>query len=257
VISLYPAHTENAVALGAGHLLVGISRHDDPELLPGLPRIPLKAGAEVFFALKPDLVLARSLSVSQNPSLYKTLREAGIRVEVIDPPSWNDFHGYLTKLAGLLGVNPDEAAKRFRELGKAIADEARRRSGEKKKPLVFVEAASNNLRTCAPGSWAAHMIELAGGRNAAAAAAPVTEGSAVAAWGLERTLRTIKSGLDVYIVQHGAMNASTLSDVKKRQWAEALENIKTAEIPEAYLSRPTLTGLEKGGKILLDIFYGE
>jgi len=257
VISLYPAHTENAVALGAGHLLVGISRHDDPELLPGLPRIPLKAGAEVFFALKPDLVLARSLSVSQNPGLYKTLREAGVRVEVIDPPSWNDFHGYLTKLAGLLGVNPDEAAKRFRKLSKTIADEARRRSGEKKKPLVFVEAASNNLRTCAPGSWAAHMIELAGGRNAAAAATPVTEGSAVAAWGLERTLRTIKSGLDVYIVQHGAMNASTLSDVKKRQWAKALENIKTAEIPEAYLSRPTLTGLEKGGKILLDIFYGE
>lgn len=257
VVSLYAAHTENIVALGAGGLLAGVSRHDSPELLPKLPRIPPNAGAEVILALRPDLVLTRSFSVSQNPNMYKVLREAGVRVAVLDPPAWDDFPDYLGRLARLLSVDSREAAGKFKKISKNIADAAKARSKGKKAPLVFVESTSPALRTCAPDSWAANLIRLAGGRNAAQGAARTSKGSAVAAWGLERLLRTAESGLDVYIVQHGAMNAATLEDVKRRPWASALKNTKIAEIPEAYLSRASLTGLEKGGKMLLDIFYGE
>lgn len=42
-----------------------------------------------------------------------------------------------------------------------------------------------------------------------------------------------------------------------RPWVSALKNTRVAEVPEAYLSRPSLFGLEKGGKMLIDIFYGE
>lgn len=257
VVSLYTAHTENIVALGAGGLLAGVSRHDSPELLPKLPRIPPNAGAEVILALRPDLVLTRSFSVSQNPHMYKVLRDAGVRVAVLDPPAWDDFPDYLGRLARLLGVDSSEAAGKFKKISKNIADAAKARSKGKKAPLVFVESTSPALRTCAPDSWAANLIRLAGGRNAAQGAASTSKGSAVAAWGLERLLRTAESGLDVYIVQHGAMNAATLEDVKRRPWASALKNTKIAEIPEAYLSRASLTGLEKGGKMLIDIFYGE
>lgn len=257
VVSLYAAHTENIIALGAGGLLVGVSRHDAPELLPKLPRVPPNAGAEAILAMRPDLVLTRSFLVGQNPDMYKVLKEAGVRVAVLDPPAWDDFPDYLGELAQLLGADSREAAERFKKISKNIADAAKARSRGKKAPLVFVESTSPALRTCAPDSWAANLIKLAGGRNAAAGAARTSKGSAVAAWGLERLLRLAESGLDVYIVQHGAMNAATLEDVKMRPWATALKNTKIAEIPEAYLSRASLTGLEKGGKMLIDILYGE
>lgn len=257
VISLYAAHTENVVALGAADLLVAVSASDDPELLPGLPRIPLKAGAERFLALKPDIILARSFTLAQNPNLFRTLGDAGIKIAAIDLPTWDSFPGYLRELAGLLGVNPDGAIDLFRKTSEALAEEAKQRSKGRKAPSVFVESTSPGLRTCAPNSWAARLIALAGGKNAVPEAGPMSKGSAVAAWGLERTLRTINSGLDVYIVQHGAMNAATLEDVKRRPWFSALKHTIVAEMPEAYLSRPSLAGMEKGGKMLINIFYGE
>lgn len=257
VVSLYAAHTENIVALGAGSLLVGVSAHDDPALLAKLPRVPSKAGAEMVLALKPDLVLTRSFSVSQNPNLYKILERAGIKVAVLDPPTWSGFMNYLRELALLLGVDSGKAAARFVEVSSGIENAAKARSKGKTRPLVFVESTSPGMRTCAPDSWAANLIRLAGGKNVASGAVPTSKGSTVAVWGLERLLRIAETGLDVYIVQHGAMNAATLEDVKRRPWAAALKNVKVAEVPEAYLSRPSLTGLEKGGQILIDIFYGE
>lgn len=257
VVSLYAAHTENAVALGAADFLVGVSTHDDPAFLPKLPRVPLKAGAESFLVLNPDIVLTRSFSVSQNPHLYKVLKEAGVRIAVIDPPTWDNFPDYLRELAVLLGVNPSGAVELFNKTAEQITKEAVARSRGKKRPLVFVESTSKSLRTCAGESWAASLIELAGGKNAAAGAKPISEGSAVAAWGLERTLRTIKSRLDVYVVQQGAMNSSGVEDVRARPWAASLKEIKVAVVPEAYLSRPSLPGLTKGGQMLIDIFYGK
>lgn len=257
VVSLYAAHTENVVELGAGALLVGISAHDAPALLAKLPRIPSKAGAEMILALKPDIVLTRSFSVSQNPNLYKVLEKAGIKVAVLDPPTWSGFADYLMELALLLGADSGKAAARFGEISNSIEAAAKARSKGKKGPSVFVESTSPSLRTCAPDSWAANLIKLAGGKNVASSAVPTSKGSTVAVWGLERLLRIAESGLDVYIVQHGAMNAATLADVKRRPWAAVLKNTKIAEIPEAYMSRPSLTGLEKGGQMLIDLFYGE
>lgn len=256
VISLYAAHTENVVALGAASFLVGISVHDDPALLPDLPRIAQKVGAETLMALKPDIVLTRSFSVRQNSSLYKILNDARITVATIDPPTWDNFADYLRELAALLHVDPNKAVELFKKTGDKIALEAAARSNGKKQPLVFVESTSIGLRTCAGDSWAACLIELAGGRNVAADVKPVRKGSSVAAWGLERILSTIKSGLDIYIVQQGAMNASSAEDVRNRPWAAALKDTKVVAVPEAYLSRPSLFGLERGGKMLLDIFYG-
>ena len=44
----------------------------------------MKAGPEALLALRPDLVLTRTLADSQNPELKKVLERAGVRVEVID-----------------------------------------------------------------------------------------------------------------------------------------------------------------------------
>lgn len=254
IISLYAGHTENMIALGGTDRIIALSTSD--ESLPDLPRFTLNTGPEAILALKPDLVLVRSLVKRHNPELINVLRRAGVTVELIDPPSWEGFPEYLQVLAPFIGASPDEAVARFYASCEEIRDEAERRRAGRPAPKVFVEATSREYHTPAPGSWAARLIELAGGINAAATAVP-RRGSSIAPWGLERVLSLLSSGLDVYIIQSGAMNNASLQDVQARPWADALKNTRLVQIPEALLSRPSLIGLTEGGHRLIEILYGE
>ena len=255
IVSLYPGHTDNIIALGGASRLAAISENEEDSTLPKLPRLPLKTGAEAVMALKPDLVLVRDLVSKQNPNLSKVLERAGIKVIVLNTPSWDEFDSYLRTLSAFIGVNPDEASAKLSKQRKLLAMSAAKHKS-KKRPSVLVEATSKELHTCAPDSWAARLIELCGGINAASGAKPLRKGSAIAPWGLERTLKNAGK-LDIYLVQNGPMNTATISEVSKRPWYPAIKNVKTAVIPEYYLSRPSLSSLEKGGRELIKIFYGE
>lgn len=249
VISLYPGHSDNIFAMGGSEILVALSENDDDDLLPGLPRISLRSGAERILALRPDVVITRSFAVRINPHMYDVLRGAGVRVISLDPPEWDIFPEYLRTLAKALNLNPDEALTRLNTIRAEISHEAMSANH----PGVFLEATSRELHTCSPGSWAARLIELAGGINIAVDAEPLRPGSAIAPYGVERVLRNAAS-LDVYIIQHGAMNTATVKDFRAREWSSALPRVKVYEIPERYMSRPSLLGLEKGGRELVRIF---
>ena len=259
IVSLYPGHTDNIAALGAGERIVAVSggegEGDFSYLPPDAARLPMKVGAEAVLALRPDAVFLRTLTVQVNPHLAGALERAGVVVHVIDPPSWDEFEEYLTHLAEVLGTDPANAREKLKNLREGIAREAAAR--HKSGPRVFLEATSRELRTCSPGSWAARLIELAGGLNAAGNAVPLRAGSPLAPWGVERVL-ALAGNLDLYLVQRGPMNAATLDDVRARPWFAALsaQKVRLASIPENWLSRPSLLGLERGGKTLIEIFYG-
>lgn len=258
MISLYPGHTDNIVAMGGAGMLVGVSENDDPDLLPHLPRFSQKAGPESLLAARPDLVLTRGLAERVNPALSGVLAQAGVVVVSIEPPGWDDFHDYLRGLAEALGLDPETGVNRSLALRKDISEAAMNaQAAGRRAPRVLIEATAKELHTCSPDSWAARLVELAGGINAAQDAHPAREGSAIAPWGLERVLKSLSEGLDVYLIQRGAMNASTLESVRARPWAKALEGVRLEVIPEGELSRPSLLGLERGGSRLLEIFYGE
>ena len=88
-------------------------------------------------------------------------------------------------------------------------------------------------------------------------AKPLRPGSSIAAWGVERVLKSLENkNLDIYIIQTGAMNRATLDDFYKREWSGALKDVKVREVPEKYLSRPSLLGLEKGLNELRKILRG-
>jgi len=257
IVSLYSGHTDNIIALGCERRLIALSKNDEPARLPDLPRFALNVGAEALLALKPDLVLTRTLIEKQNPDLRRMLERAGIPMILVDPPSWSGFAAYLRELAPLLGVDPRAAEAQFVQACDEIRQTAAARRGGRPAPSVFVEATAKELHTCSPGSWAAHLIELTGGVNAAAAAEPIRRGSAVAPWGVERVMKLLAGGLDVYLIQHGPMNRASLDEVRARPWAAALASVKVAQIPEYWLSRPSLLGLKAGGAELIRIFYGE
>ena len=250
VISLYPGHSDNIFAMGGEKILIALSENDDNDLLPDLPRISLKAGAEKFLALKPDVVVTRSFAERLNPNLYEVLERTGVKIISLDPPKWNAFENYLETLGKALGLDYEAAIKKLHVLTHSLLI-------PNPSPLtVFIEATSKEIHTCAPDSWAANLIALAGGINAAKDAKPLRSGSSIAAWGVERVLKSLENkNLDVYIIQTGAMNRSTLEDFYKREWSGALKNVKIYEVPEKYLSRPSLLGMEKGLKELRKILW--
>ena len=250
VISLYPGHSDNISAMGGNEILVALSENDDDDLLPELPRVPLRSGAERILALRPDVVVTRPFAERINPNMYDILRRSGVKVISIDPPKWDDFPEYLLKLADSLNLNPVNGISR---LNSALA---KLKSPSAKKPRVFLEATSRELHTCAPDSWPSRLIELAGGVNIADDAEPLREGSTIAPYGVERLLKNAAS-LDVYIIQSGAMNTSTAETFRAREWSSALGHVRVYEIPEKYISRPSLLGLEKGLKELRYIFRME
>ena len=257
IITLYPGHTDNVIALGGESLLVGISKNDDAKILPKVPRFTAKSGPEAILALKPDLVLTRDLIERQNPQLRSVLERAGVKVVSIEAPDWDEFPAYLRKIAELIGSDPKAAEDKLKKIRSDIAAAAEKAS-HGKKPSVFVEATSKELYTCSPDSWAARLIALAGGKNAAPDAKPRRSGSAVAPYGLERILRSAAEGkIDIYLIQNGTMNGADLSALEARSWYPALNNVKKAVIPERELSRPSLLGREAGGRKLIKIFYGE
>lgn len=257
IVSLYPGHTDNIVALGGERQLVAVSKNDDDDMLPRLPRFSAKSGAEEILALKPDLVLTRGLAERQNPQLRSVLERAGVRVVSIEPPRWDEFSSYLRELAALIGSDPAAAEAKLKNIRGTIASEAAKKSGGKG-PVVFVEATAKELHTCSPDSWAAKLVELAGGRNAAPDARAIRKGSAIAPYGLERILKAAAAGnIDIYLIQQGTMNASDMKTLVSRPWYPAIKKIKTAVVPEGELSRPSLLGLEAGGRRLIKIFYGE
>ena len=253
VISLYPAHTENITALDGSESLVAVSQSDSTELLPDLPRVSPRAGAETFLALSPDIVITRTLARSLNPSTFEALERAGVKVLTLDPPEWAEFPEYLTELARALGRSPEGALRKFAAITQSIRE---RVPANRPRPRVFLEATSRELHTCAPESWAANLIALAGGENVAHNAQPLRPGSALASWGTERVLQAADS-IDVYIIQTGIMNSASLKDFHGRAWSRALTHAKAVEVPEKFISRPSLLGLEAGANMLLKIFWGD
>ena len=253
VISLYPGHSDNIFALGGEKFLIALSENDDSDLLPNLPRLSMRSNAEKILSLSPDVVVTRSFAERLNPNLYNILRLSGVKVLSLDPPSWENFPEYLMTLARELNLNPDSAITKLNNIRENISNQAQ---NIKFHPRVFVEATSRELHTCAPDSWAANLIALAGGINIADSAKSLRAGSSIAPYGLERVIKSLEN-LDVYIIQTGAMNNTTLQDFNARHWAKALNHVKIYEVPEKYLSRPSLLGLEKGGEILIKIFGGK
>ena len=256
IISLYSGHTDNIIALGEQERLVAVSKNDEPQnRLSLLPHLPPKASPESFIALKPDLVILRDQNIRLNPDLADVLRRANIEVKVIEAPSWDGFEDYLRELAPLINAKPDKAAELFRDACQEIKREAVARGKGQSAPKVFVEATSKELHTVTDDSWAGHLIALCGGRNAASSSVPNRKGRGVAPWGLERTIQSAAEGLDVYLLQYGPMNRTTMDELKSRPWAGVLKNTRVAQIPEYEISRPSLLWLKKGAGKLLDIFY--
>lgn len=161
IVSLSPASTEVAFALGAGESLVGVTRYCDfPPSATEVPKVGgwLDPELEKVTSLKPDLVLTNSFLQEK---IASELRARGLAVLHSDPHDLSGVFASITNLGFELGVRGQ--AKRIVEKMKSrLADIAFLVRSESRKP-VYVE--EWHKPPMVAGNWVPELVELAGGTN--------------------------------------------------------------------------------------------
>jgi iron complex transport system substrate-binding protein len=240
IVSLYAGHTENLVAIGASGSIVAIG-HGVEELGLSVPVLGNKPGIEQILALNPDIVLTRPMMARSQEPLYGALKEMGIRVAALDPPTWNEFPGYIDKLRMIAGIEADEV---FALDALAVSGDV----GPGREIGVFLVTNGRTMATCTADSWAAHIMRLAGFRNVAADVVPLAEGSVVAGFGAERIIASDVE-IDAVLLQQGAMNTTTAEDFMNDPRFGKMRAVRSGmvfDVSEADISRPSLLRLENG-----------
>ncbi len=247
IISLYSAHTENLVSMGAADQLIGISPSDNfPANILDKPRFSYREDPERFIAANPDLILVRPMIERSYPQLVAKLREAGIAVVSLQPTTVDEIFDYWRELGRLSGrqKNAEDMIEHFRAGIEAIGAYVSRIPQEER-PWVYFESMHRKMKTFAPSSIALFALEQAGGRNVAADAGQIRNTN-IAAYSKERIL-SHAAKIDIFIAQKGRMNPVDIDTIRNETGFRAIKAVKENRIvliDEHLVSRPTLRLLE-------------
>jgi iron complex transport system substrate-binding protein len=244
IISLYAAHSEVLIRLGARDQLVGVSKeetYDGPEVQGwGWPtQFSMNDNVEKFLDANPDIVLVSPVFLSYAPNLFETLRRCGIQIwsrQIMDAA---DLYDYWQDLGDLSGYSR-EAQLLIADFKAKIAP-FEKNLAKKDKPGVFLEAKYREIKTFTPKSIPIWILELAGGSNVANDAQAIRDGFIYADYGAEKLLEK-SSEIDVFISQYGPLNLVPLEIIISRdlyQVLPAFKNGRVYKIPGSLISRPT------------------
>jgi iron complex transport system substrate-binding protein len=268
IVSLYPAHTENIILLGAGRALVGIGRgalhlpegpdrNSQQALIEAVSRVSYRDDPERILALEPDLVLIRPMISRAHPGLVNRLKSQGITVVSLQPSKASELYRYWLDL-GLLTGRLQEARDMIGRFDSGLSEMEALVSAipVQDRPRVYFEAIHAKMKTFAPGSIAIFVLEKAGGRNIAADAFQVRSTN-IAYYGKERILAKADQ-IDVYLAQKGRMNRIRLEDIVNEPGFRIIKAVKEKRVylvDEALVSRPTPMLME-GIRVIHNLLYG-
>ena len=242
IISLYPAHTENLLALGLNKELIGITAGDETPALLGRPQFSATDTPEKIIAAAPDLILIRPMVSRAHPQLVSQLREAGITVVSLQPTTIDEMLSYWQTLGDLTGKGNEAAAmvQSFKSELAAI-QKVRDRVLVDKRPRVYFESIHAKMKSFAPSSIAIFVLENAGGVNVAADAT-ARNSTNIAAYSQERILAHAAE-IDIYLAQQGQMNPVTREMIEAEPGFQAIKAVREGKIvlvDEELVSRPTM-----------------
>ncbi len=166
IISIAPATTEIACALGLEDDLVAVSTYCD---YPPEVKNKEKAGSfsepniEKILVLKPDIILATGLEQAQAVGKLKAL---GLRVMVSDPKNFPELYDSILAIGKACGKD-NEAASLINKMKKTIAAVSAKVAliAPDKRPKVYFEIWHDPIMTAGKGSFIDEMITIAGGVN--------------------------------------------------------------------------------------------
>ncbi len=256
IISLYPAHTENLIALDCADRIVAVGSGDP--FKGKRPSLRFQDDPERLLALKPDLVLIRPMISRGYPNLVQILERNGVTVVSLQPARHTDLPEYWRNLGELCGA-ADRAQKLLADFQQGVAalEAETRKTPVEKRPRVYFESIHRQMKTFNPDAIAIFALETAGGINVAADAQQVRNTN-IAAYGKERILA--KAGeIDVFLAQKGRMNPVSVEEIRTEPGFETIRAVQTGRVylvDEKLVSRPTPALLE-GMKTLRRLLYPE
>jgi len=259
IISLYSAHTENLVSMGAADQLVGISTSDNyPENILSKKRFSYREDPERFLSVSPDLILIRPMVERSYPQLISKLRDAGVAVVSLQPTSVDGIFDYWKELGRLSGrkQQAENMIRLFKNKLALLSQQVSQIPVDERKRVYF-ESIHNKMKTFAPTSIAIFALEQAGGINIATDARQVRSTN-IAAYSKERILAHAHE-IDAFVAQKGRMNPIRKEIIEQEPGFQAIKAIRENEIyliAEHLVSRPTLRLLE-GIESLYSLLYGK
>ena len=229
IVSLAPANTEIAYAIGAGDKMVAGTSYDDyPAAAKSLPKIGdfANPNVEKIASFNPDLVLAAG---GIQAGLRSKLEGLGMKVYVVDPKTYDGVMTDITNLGQLAGASA-QAQQVADTMQKAKAD-VQAQVASAAKVTTFLEIYSKPLMTAGSDTFINDMIGIAGGTNIGA-----TAGSGFPNFSTEVLF---KDDPAVYIADSGSM--SKPGDISKRPGFATLTAVKDGHvyvIEDSLIARP-------------------
>ena len=165
IVSLAPSITESLFAIGLDDEIVGVTDFCNyPPAALTKPKVAYsQPNLESLVALEPQLVLAPPSFLRAD--LLTKLEQLKIPTFVLESKTVEDIFGHIQLLGRMVGRASEANAfaadlrKQVMALTKKVEDRPR--------PTLLYVLNSEPLITVGPGSFIHHLIELAGGRNAA------------------------------------------------------------------------------------------
>jgi len=180
IVSLVPSASAILFALGAHRDIVGVSRwckHVAPVGKRAQVGDCWKLDVSEVTRLRPTLLVGSSPFA---PETVAQILKEPIPFVALNPRSLLDIENDI-RILGRLTDRKSHAEKIIRKMQHGFRDIAKRaaRNRPKQKPVVYCEAWPNPRISSPP--WVAELVEIAGGRNAVACGARVTDEEVAAA----------------------------------------------------------------------------
>lgn len=165
IISLAPSITEILFAIGLDDEIVGVTDFCNfPEKALSKPKVSYtRPNIEVLVALEPQLVLAPPSFIRAD--VLAKLEQLKIPTFVLESKTVEGIFGHIQLLGRMVG-RASEANAFAANLRKQVTALTKKVEG-RPRPILLYVLNSDPLITVGPGSFIHHLIELAGGRNAA------------------------------------------------------------------------------------------
>lgn len=250
IVSLAPSATENLFAIGAGHLIVGVtSACDYPPEVRKLSQVGdfMKPSLERIAALKPDLIIIVSSTIPK--AIADDLQgKTKTPVFVFQPKTVKDVVKGLLML-GELTNRKRQAQKLAEQLERRLNAVAKRVANKPKVSVVVEISPPPSLMVAGPKTFIDDAIRIAGGKNAFS--------DAQQPFPLVSLETLVAKDPDVYIVAtKGKTSSQVLDEVRKRSGFSNLHCVRNGRVygidPDG-LFRPTprlIEGVEKLAQFL-------
>ena len=231
IISLAPSITEILFAIGLDEEIVGVTEFCDyPEKAKEKTVVGYaKPNIESIVALQPDLILAPKSFMRVD--LLKKLEQLKVPTFILEPHTVEEIMAHI-KLLGRMVGRAETANEQISLLRKDMTSLLELLKGRGRPSLLYV-LNSDPLITVGPGSFIHHLIELAGGRNAAEeATTPYPRLT------MEEVLRQNPDILLFPVGQFEGISQAEQDQWKRWETITAVKEGKLFQVPSDLLNRP-------------------